>query len=602
MRSLVRGVIVVALVVVELGVMLPDIIRPLRPLGDLGFSTITDVVTGLVPNGSATKAHIDVGDAIVFPTPDVRFRWFDSSGVSFPLARPGDTAPPLTVYRGSARRQIVLTAGTYTEYPDWLATLRVLLETGWVLLAAFLVLRVPSITTWSFFALSIFPNIAPMALGPLILPLPFIVLHHTLYQLGFSVLAQPAAIAFVLSLGARPLPRWRGVAAWVLIPLFTLLNLPILIQNFLWYFGGIAHSVFDFSTTAAYGAVSLLWGLVVLVLLGVIYTEDRSQNRARIGWVLAGFVVYCTANTAVAFLPSSTPLAVLAVLWTSYAVLPICVTYAILRHRLVDINFFISRALVYGIISGLVIAILGLVDWLFSKNLSMEKIGVYAQVVAAVAIGFWLRDLHHRVDHFVDSVFFRRKHRAEQHLLHLARALPYATTHSTLNQGLVDEPFAALRLASAAFFEKREAEFRRVHACGSSEQMPSALDGSDVALLDLKTDADASVINEPFWAKHGLTATAARPDVALPITVRGELVAIALYGAHKRGEHLDDDELRTLAELAAEAAIGYAHLQASSLRRASESARREAEVAMMQTELLRRENSVLRQAPLGNPS
>ncbi len=599
MRPFVRGAIVAALTSLELIFAVPDLIRPLQPIGDLGFSAITSDVTGVVPGGPAQRAGIKVGDVIGFPTQEVRFRWFDPSGASFITVRPGDSAT-VSILQGDQHRPVTLIADTFDEYPAWFAVLRVVIETFWVLLAAFLVLRIPNVLTWSFFVFSLFPNISPMALGPLILPLPLVVLHHVAFQ-TFSAVVPSAAIAFITSLGAHPLPRWRRTAAIVFISIFTALNLPILVQNFLWYFWAIPHSVLDFSTTTAYGMVSVLWGLVALALLGVIYAQSRGQDRMRIAWVLVGFTFYAVANAAVALLPPSTPLEIYAILWTTYGVLPICVAYSILKHRLIDVNFFVSRALVYAIISSSIIVFLGLIDWFFSKKLSDQKLSVYAQVLAAIAIGFWFRDLQRRVDHIVDSLFFRRKHHAEQHLLRLAKALPNATSHVAIARALVDEPFVALGLASAALYEKRESRFLRIHERGAPSAKLSDLNGDDIRLLSLRSDSDASEIDDTFALKHQLAPGPNRPDVALPIFVRGALVAIALYGAHDGGEHLDADEVQTLVALAAGTATGYAHLSVKKLRHAHESAKREAERATVETELLRRENAILRESLLSAP-
>jgi hypothetical protein len=58
MLGIARLAIVLALVALDLGFALPDIVRPISPLGDLGFSTVNNVVTAAVPDGPAARANI----------------------------------------------------------------------------------------------------------------------------------------------------------------------------------------------------------------------------------------------------------------------------------------------------------------------------------------------------------------------------------------------------------------------------------------------------------------------------------------------------------------------------------------------------------------
>jgi hypothetical protein len=54
--------------------------------------------------------------------------------------------------------------------------------------------------------------------------------------------------------------------------------------------------------------------------------------------------------------------------------------------------------------------------------------------------------------------------------------------------------------------------------------------------------------------------------LAVPVTVRHELVSFTLYGAHSNGAQLDPDEVALLEELAREAARAYDHVEAERAR------------------------------------
>jgi hypothetical protein len=76
------------------------------------------------------------------------------------------------------------------------------------------------------------------------------------------------------------------------------------------------------------------------------------------------------------------------------------------------------------------------------------------------------------------------------------------------------------------------------------------------------------------------------PVLAVPISVRNELRAIALYGPHRRGDDLDPDEVSTLATLAGGASAALDHAEAARLRKEIEASTNLAkEVEAMRVEL-----------------
>jgi hypothetical protein len=69
----------------------------------------------------------------------------------------------------------------------------------------------------------------------------------------------------------------------------------------------------------------------------------------------------------------------------------------------------------------------------------------------------------------------------------------------------------------------------------------------------------------------------------MPIAVRRELVAIAIYGAHANGVDLDPDEIRSLESLMGPAAAAFAHLEMLELKK-----------TLDDVQIVRRENELLR--------
>ena len=80
------------------------------------------------------------------------------------------------------------------------------------------------------------------------------------------------------------------------------------------------------------------------------------------------------------------------------------VTYAVLQRRVLDTQFVIGRALVFGTISTLVVASFVLLEWLLGHVLEgvSHTAGLAANVGLALALGLSMRFIHRLVDTFVD--------------------------------------------------------------------------------------------------------------------------------------------------------------------------------------------------------
>ncbi len=590
--TFVRVALILTLALFDLGFALPDVVRPISPLGDLGFSTVTNMVSHIIPNLPAARAFIQTGDSLAFPSQEERFRFYDPSSASFILSHPGEKATLSVEHNGRSRR-VTLIADQFAETPNWSAPLRVLVETFWITLAVLLVWQRPSVLTWSFFLFSLFKKVAPIALAPLIFPLPLVVIHHATFEL-LAAISQSAAIVFILSLGRRPLPRWHMVAAIILVPLFVVLNLPASISNLAWYFAAVPHTPFDFSNSAAYGIASSVWAVVALVLLGIIYAENKGKDRQRILWVFVGFAIYSAAVTAVALLPRSAPLSVYAVLWTAYGFLPLCVTYAILQHRLIDVRFFISRGVAYGALSACVIALFALINWMFSEQLSDRRMGIFVEIVAAIVFGMWFDNIRERINRSIERTLFRRRYSADRRLRHLNWGTPQAPSEVSVRRNLVDEPLEALDLACAALFEHADHKYKLIHARGWPNDALQNLKNDDVLVLRSKSERNAYVLDELVTREHPFPKGQAKPDVVLPVFVRNELAALAFYSGHEHGEHLDSDEIRILSALAVGASTGYAQAETSRLKDKIALSQDEIRLAASEAKLLREENQRLR--------
>jgi hypothetical protein len=233
------------------------------------------------------------------------------------------------------------------------------------------------------------------------------------------------------------------------------------------------------------------------------------------------------------------------------------VLYAVLKHHIIDINVAISRALVYTILSAIMVGAFALIDLFFSRALSARSAGLMADIALALVLGFFFNGLHFRVDRFVDRVLFRQRHTAEEHLRTVIRALPFTISEQQVDRLLVEEPVRSFALSGAVLFTCLDGgAFELRHRFGISPLF-AVSSREDALPVYLQGEKRALRLN-----KHGWNV----PAIAIPVFSHGELAAITIYGLHENGTDLDSEEIALFEDLAAAAGNAYDRLEAQRLR------------------------------------
>ena len=241
----------------------------------------------------------------------------------------------------------------------------------------------------------------------------------------------PARFALLLAMTILPLlfflfPNGRFVPGWA--------RLPVLIWTALHAYMHFDLRLYPISEAASdpvffTGLAGLLGGIAAQI-----YRYRRVSSpieRQQTKWVLVGFIAapvgYVTLILLTLLFPALVPPEVLATPYDAFAVtwltlcfsaIPITIGIAILRAHLWEIDLIINRALVYGTLSGLLLAVyLGgivLLQSLFRTVIGQES--NLAVVVATLAAGALFQPLRARLQAGIDRHFYRRKYDAARTL------------------------------------------------------------------------------------------------------------------------------------------------------------------------------------------
>jgi len=540
----------------------------------------------------AASAGLKVGDRIPMRSLDLGSRMV----ISWTRDGPFWKSLSFQTERASQRRLITIqyrpapyTWGAMDLYNFFVYTPVILLV---LIIGTLLVLLRPSAATWGWYLWSLY--VSGSGLGN---PWPAVTsglsflpvsLHFVITELW--VLLAPAGalglLIFAIYFPDRQPQGLSRVFARTAPYLFAPLALLKLVEDFWWYgcFCNPVKAARPEGTVSPYlqGSSGLMndvqgWvGIAVVVastvFLAIHYVRSRGVERQRLQWMAPAlalsFVPYI-GPTVIGLAMQAAPnidaaYKVAGPLWDwdswlqPLFILPsLAVAYTILRHRIYDIEFVLSRTLVYSLFVVAAIGVFSAIDFTFTARFHGSRGELGVDIAVALGLGFWVRVIHGRAINLVDRVLFRRRYDARVRLKATLDAVASAESLPAIEEIVTSGAATALGLASAVFFRRvADGGLLREIGFGWPADAPWHLLPDDrlVALLDKReTWID---LKEIGWARTSL-APPQEPVIAVPMQVAGRLVGVTLYGCRLDGVPSSPDEVRGLVDLAQHAASAY---------------------------------------------
>ncbi len=552
--------------------------------GHFGFvwgATAPMVLSAVYPGEAADRAGVRVGDRIdldrLYP---VRTATYDP--VIGYVRAPG-TRVELPLIRGTKRLTAAITMGSAVSGPTYFSfsnDLSNFVDLLIVLLAAWIVVRRPTLMTWSLFAYVLTPGsqfvLSRFGYGAAL---------ANAFINALFIATPPFLIVFTSRVPNDVSSGWRRWFAVTAIALFAVMVFVAVYSIVAWSVLGLpTRDVFLpwWSLTVVY-YVSM--GLA-LAALAVSYAVARGQDRERMRWVVFGVLLTAadagiSTNPSLLWSPSS--FFITSITLVLFAMGLAAIAYGLIKGRIVDVTFVLGHAVVAAVLAGLIVAAFAVADWAVSKVLASTRFGTITDIALAIVIGFSFSGLHRRVDALVDRLFFRQRYSAEQRLKLAARAVLHSTSVDAIREFLVDEPQASLKLSSAALFEPADAStWKRTRAAGWAEGTLEHLAANDTVVLHVLAEQAPLKIGSIRWTAPSLPLGLAHPVVAIPVLARRRVVAIALYGQHSSGADIDAEEVAAIERIADAAGAALDHVEAESLRREVEKLARRNDELMRQ--------------------
>jgi hypothetical protein len=186
-------------------------------------------------------------------------------------------------------------------------------------------------------------------------------------------------------------------------------------------------------------AASFLVAAVAMILR---LRRSRGVERQQLKWLAAAAAVLPLASTSgvvLYYLGYDSIAGYFAV----FSIIPIFLAagYAILRYRLYDIDLIINRALVYGLLTAMLLAVyfggVAATQAVFRALTGQEQSSQLAVVISTLAIAALFNPLRRRVQASIDRLFYRKKYDAAKTLEGLSAKLRDETDLDELNDNLV---------------------------------------------------------------------------------------------------------------------------------------------------------------------
>jgi len=296
------------------------------------------------------------------------------------------------------------------------------------------------------------------------------------------------------------------------------------------------------------------FAMAFAVLVGS-YRRTRSLTaRRQIKWLVwgtGGGVVPFLAFEALPFaLGRPSGLAMQLAGYVPLALVPLALAYAVVKHRLMDVELIVRRALGFvlavAVLVGVALLTAGLTDVLWEE----PQTTVIAVLSAAVAV-LLFTPVKSRVHEALERLFYRERYSSRRALVRMSEDLNADLDLERMSERLLEGIGAALGLQEMALFlPANDAGFTPFRAWGLPRSEEIRLD--ETGLLERlhsgqPVDVESAPDDHPAMARLGL-------GWLFPCRVKGELIAVLGVGRKDGLDPLNSEEVDILKTLAAQAA------------------------------------------------
>lgn len=211
----------------------------------------------------------------------------------------------------------------------------------------------------------------------------------------------------------------------------------------------------------------------------------------------------------------------------------LCYGVAILRHRLMNIEFVLNRSSVYAVVSSVMLTIYLASIWVLSEVSLKPRTAVSVRLFSMLIVALLFAPMKQRIQDFIDRYFYQRRYNYRQTLLNLSEALSTMLKLDELGDILLNQLSEALQPEFAALLLGGKV-YRQV---GDKDKLGETLRESGPEFAGSKP--------EQIGGRR----------LAVPLLSKGDSVGVILLGGKLSGKDYNVEDISLMKTLSNQAAI-----------------------------------------------
>jgi hypothetical protein len=289
-----------------------------------------------------------------------------------------------------------------------------------------------------------------------------------------------------------------------------------------------------------YGMIFTAGYLVPLIILFVSYHAVEAAQRNRLRWLLWGGVLWVVgiflSNTPVFNVDASYLLSN-----SCYAAAMAVFLYAILRHRVVDVSFVISRTLVYTATMSVIIGLFAAMNSFVEHATLGRDASLLLELMVPLLLGISFNTLRTRIDGYVSRFLFHRQYKATEALSDFAQSCKFIDKPERLLDLTAEEIYRQSGAQGVAIYEQVGDDYLRVRHQGSLG-FPQQVEMDDAAFVQLRAGKRELDL-------HARISALGKEGYVYPLSLRNTVIGAVVCGP-RLGEVYTADERRLFANVA----------------------------------------------------
>ncbi|HEY3119662.1 MAG TPA: PAS domain S-box protein, partial [Vicinamibacteria bacterium] len=237
------------------------------------------------------------------------------------------------------------------------------------------------------------------------------------------------------------------------------------------------------------------------------------------------------------------------------ALIPLSLAYAVVKHRLMDVELIFRRTLTYTLATAAIVGICLLAVNLLEVTVAGdEPSGTIVAVLSTLVVILLFTPVKTRTQDAIDRLFYRERYHARKALIRLSQDLNADLDLSRMAERLLEGVGSALGVQSMALFLPDDSgDFVVVRGRPASAAADRLSAGGDL----LKRLAGGEPLDAEAAADSLPEAAGREHAYYFPCRAKGETIAVLAVGRKEGHEPLNSEEVDVLQALAAQAAASF---------------------------------------------